>query len=249
MSAKLRSANAAIKGYVYQFDKTILEILGAKSSSVVTVEGIEDIDVESATAIEAIQCKYLSVRKFSLALIREPIQLMLNHSGQHAGGSYRLYIYCTDNSGLKSTLTVAELKSCLTKRSRATGATEEFHKEFSDEALSAFVARLQIESGSEFSIQQASTRKALASALSCSLEDCADIFYPMALSIVLDLAIKTKVTDRKITRGDFIAQLNVRHRVYSRWHSEEVGIDRFVNALRRQLKSNQTLSPVKARVL
>ena len=71
----------------------------------------------------------------------------------------------------------------------------------------------------------------------------------MALSIVLGLAVMPKMNTRKITRKDFISQLSVRHRVYSRWHAEEVGVDRFINGLKRQLKMNQALSPLKARVL
>ena len=46
---KSRNANETILGYFYQFDKTIIEILKqTDDNNIITVEGIEDIDVEKA---------------------------------------------------------------------------------------------------------------------------------------------------------------------------------------------------------
>ncbi|EGJ36085.1 hypothetical protein HMPREF9389_2301 [Streptococcus sanguinis SK355] len=42
-----RSATNTIKGYFYQFDKSILEILEqSNETNIVTIEGVEDIDIE-----------------------------------------------------------------------------------------------------------------------------------------------------------------------------------------------------------
>ncbi len=53
-----REATATIKGYHYQFDKTILEILSAADDEQVVVEGLEDVDLESPSLLRSIQCKY-----------------------------------------------------------------------------------------------------------------------------------------------------------------------------------------------
>ena len=56
---KSRNANETILGYFYQFDKTIIEILKqTDDNNIITVEGIEDIDVEKINEVEIIQCKY-----------------------------------------------------------------------------------------------------------------------------------------------------------------------------------------------
>lgn len=54
-----RSATNTIKGYFYQFDNTILEILNKSDDSAhIVIEGVEDIDVETEYEKLAIQCKY-----------------------------------------------------------------------------------------------------------------------------------------------------------------------------------------------
>ena len=54
-----RAADAPIKGYFYQFDHTIIQILSASHMDAeVVVEGIEDIDLEDNGVQTFIQCKY-----------------------------------------------------------------------------------------------------------------------------------------------------------------------------------------------
>ncbi len=75
-----RAANATIKGYYYQFDTSILKVLELSANSdSITVEGIEDIDINTATENTAIQCKYLSKPQFTNSSVRKPIMLMLEH--------------------------------------------------------------------------------------------------------------------------------------------------------------------------
>ena len=57
--SKPRSATNTIKGYFYQFDKSILEILEqSNETNIVTIEGVEDIDIENSDEIQFVQCKY-----------------------------------------------------------------------------------------------------------------------------------------------------------------------------------------------
>ena len=65
-----RSAEATIKGFLYQFDLTILKILkGARLASSVVVEGVEDIDQVFDDHVEYIQCKYYEGSSYNLSLI------------------------------------------------------------------------------------------------------------------------------------------------------------------------------------
>ncbi len=61
--SKSRSAHHTIAGYHYQFDKSILEILRAKPSAEITLEGVEDVDVEG----QCIQCKYHATQRYTRA--------------------------------------------------------------------------------------------------------------------------------------------------------------------------------------
>ena len=54
-----RTADYTIQGFLYQFNKTVLEVLKAQEDEVITVEGIiEDIEISSPSKLSAIQCKY-----------------------------------------------------------------------------------------------------------------------------------------------------------------------------------------------
>jgi hypothetical protein len=53
-----RSAVSTIRGYFYQFDRSILSILNlVEAQESVSIECIEDIDVRTATETTAVQCK------------------------------------------------------------------------------------------------------------------------------------------------------------------------------------------------
>ena len=73
-----RIADSTIKGFMYQFNRTLNEILSS-SNEVIMVEGIvEDIDKVSDEQITAIQCKYHGeVEKFQWSKVYKPILQML----------------------------------------------------------------------------------------------------------------------------------------------------------------------------
>src|SRR5690554_6645535 len=75
-----RSATDTIKGYFYQFDYSIKKILESPNpNDSVTIEGVEDIDLESATDETAIQCKYYAKTEYNHSVIAKPIRFMLSH--------------------------------------------------------------------------------------------------------------------------------------------------------------------------
>jgi hypothetical protein len=55
-----RTADSTIKGFLYQFNKTLLEITQTEDDETITVEGlVEDIDIyHTDGTLKAIQCKY-----------------------------------------------------------------------------------------------------------------------------------------------------------------------------------------------
>lgn len=76
---KKRSAESTIAGYLYQFDKTILEILKEDNEqSKIYIEGIEDIDFQSLGDEKEIsmQIKYYAAQSYSPSSIKEAIQAM-----------------------------------------------------------------------------------------------------------------------------------------------------------------------------
>src|SRR3546814_15921675 len=87
---------STIKGYVYQFDQTIVRLLEASKHGSVTVECIEDIDLNDGSASAFVQCKYYEGTEYNHSAIKQAVIHMLRHF--HAAGcpsdqvfKYRLY--------------------------------------------------------------------------------------------------------------------------------------------------------------
>ena len=98
----MRQANSTIKGYSYQFNKSILEILNADDTATITLEGvIEDIDIELPNSISTIQCKYHEDGKYTISSVAIPILEMLCHYQESVAIgksiSYTLYAYFEEN--------------------------------------------------------------------------------------------------------------------------------------------------------
>lgn len=85
-----RSADYTIKGFLYQFNKTLLEILNSKDNSVIRVEGIvEDVEIVTPVLTTAIQCKYHEASEaFTPSSIFKPLLQMMYHF--HTNGSVNI---------------------------------------------------------------------------------------------------------------------------------------------------------------
>ncbi len=98
----MRQANSTIRGYQYQFNKSIFEILCADEEEQIILEGvIEDIDIQSKNSITTIQCKYHEDQKYQISNVAEPILEMLCHYQEQSvigkNMSYILYAYYATN--------------------------------------------------------------------------------------------------------------------------------------------------------
>jgi len=121
----MRQADSAIRGYLYQFNKSIYEILQLADGAEITLEGvIEDIDIQSLSSTTTIQCKYHEDKKFKISDVAAPILEMFSHYCEcNALGksvSYILYAYYVDNPNsidIDSILPVQ--KSCYSEQRKA----------------------------------------------------------------------------------------------------------------------------------
>lgn len=98
----MRQANSTIKGYLYQFNKSIFEILSADDVTSIILEGvIEDIDVLLPGSITTIQCKYHEDKKYQISSVATPILEMLCHFQECSivgkNVVYVLYAYFAEN--------------------------------------------------------------------------------------------------------------------------------------------------------
>lgn len=90
-----RTADYTIQGFLYQFNKTALELLKAQDDDVITVEGIvEDIEIQSSTSLTAIQCKYHeSSTVFTASAVYKPLLQMLKHFSENQSANIRYILF------------------------------------------------------------------------------------------------------------------------------------------------------------
>lgn len=115
-----RVADSTIKGFIYQFNVTLEQILKTTQGKI-QIEGVtEDIDIVQENHITAIQCKYHeSIERYSLSAIRKPVLQMLKTESERARGnqiSYILYAHFPDLDYGVQDFTKADLTEMLHTR-------------------------------------------------------------------------------------------------------------------------------------
>jgi hypothetical protein len=236
-----READYAIKGFLYQFNKTLFEILKASDDSEVTVEGIiEDIEVVNSSSITAIQCKYHEANEhFTLSTVYKPLLQMMHHFKNNSSGKvkYILFAHFPDQTDSSSaTIGKNELETTL-------ATTNKDLKQYTDALrgtinLDEFLKTFKIEFGPSYD--------ALVETVCNALEQCGipkididTLAYPNAIQKIANLSIKHDPLKRKITKQHLIHYLkSVKKTAISRWTLALKSRKQLVDSRRKQLKPN-----------
>lgn len=238
-----RSATATIKGYFYQFDQTIVRLLEATKQGSITVEGVEDIDLDDGDESAFVQCKYYEGTEYNHSVIKDAVIHMLRHfhaagcpsdqvfryrlHGHYHGGQHKLPLPLTDEFLKEHFLTYTKDKQ-----------VHKVHEELAitDEQLAAFRALLDIDVNAQsYGDQQATALKLLESEIpECTAGDAPSFFYPMAINVVQGLAIEADEAKRKITKDQFLKAINRKDVVFSGWLREHLGREYFARMVRRK---------------
>lgn len=231
-----RSADASIAGYLYQFDKSILEVLGAPDDASVVLEGYEDVDLRNPGSVIAIQCKYHEAGTFSLKKIRDPLLAMIESFADGHKWQYRLYgHYGQQADDIPERLGLADLEVALTKKGKE--GTVRYHEKFSEQDLEAFLNNFAIIVGPSRTKQRETVLTELRNALGGSDADAGDLHYPNAISMVLDAAAKPDEAARTVQRATFVEALNKRKALFTRWHQEFLGTAKYLKSIEKRINS------------
>lgn len=252
-----RSANATIKGYIYQFDLAIVQLLSAANpAATVIVEGIEDVDFKDGANTDLIQCKYYEGTDYNHSVIKEAIIHLIRHfhaTGGKADTKYKIYgHYKSGQTKLPITIDVDFLKSnFLTFTSNK--KTHEVHNELgmSDIDLLKFIGQLIIDINADsFDQQQDRIEKLLFSEITgCKKQDVDLFFYPLAATTIQQLAIQKSAAARTITKQQFIDRINKKEAVFSQWMAYLLGDSYYARLIKRKFfPSRTTRLPKSARI-
>lgn len=238
-----RSATATIKGYFYQFDQTIVRLLEGSKDASVTVEGIEDIDLDDGNDSAFVQCKYYEGVEYNHSVIKEAVIHMLRHfheAGCQSDQAFRYRLYGHYKSGHhKLTL---PLTDDLLKANFLTYKQDKVEHRVYEELgitepqLTAFLSLLDINVNAlAYDAQQTKLLELLKSEISgCSDVDAKAFYYPNAINVIQGLAIQADVAKRKITKQNFLQEVNRKEVVFSAWLREKFGADYYARLIRRK---------------
>ncbi len=235
-----RVANYTIKGFLYQFNVTLLAILDSPEESVITVEGlIEDIDIADANQITAIQCKYHeSVDRFVLSSVYEPILQMMLHfkNNPRHNISYALYAHFPNEPAGEKQVTIPDLNTIINSSDvslkkytlllKGNFDTNAFHRQFN------FII------GPSYDETVADVQDKFAQN-GMDPGDIDVLVYPNAITIIGDLSIQKDEAKRKITKAGLLAMLRSKRTIaISRWAAGLKSYSKLLKAKRKQLKAN-----------
>lgn len=188
---KDRSAVSTLKGYFYQFDFTILQLLKLDHmADKIMVEGIEDVDVSTADNKIAIQCKYYEGTEYNHSEISEAVKyLLMDFAERKNSGSkkieYMLYgYYLKGQDKFPDELDVSFLKTKFLTHRRKIKDTDKY------EIIDTF---------------------------KCTAFEAEHYYYNNALKVIKSIAICDNTLEREITKGEFLERINRKEILFNQW--------------------------------
>lgn len=236
-----RVADSTIKGFLYQFNKTILEIANADDEDVITVEGVvEDVDVLSASGeLEAIQCKYHESReKFTPSLIFKPLLQMAEAYDKNptAKIKYTIFIYVLNETHGERSIELSTLDSALatTDKSLLKIVSRISGKFDKDE----FLKNTRIVFGPSLDEIEDSTKDAL-ELLRIQGSDVGTLLYQNSIAIIAKLSSTKNEAERQITKAKLYSYLlNATHTAISKWTLALKNRSEILKRIKQQLSSS-----------
>lgn len=254
-----RSAHASLKGYFYQFDHSILQLLQLRSpNSSVVVEGIEDVDLEESDSNTFVQCKYHEASRYQHSLLRPAVVAMFEHFSnlgfpENSDSRYKIYgHYNGGQDKLSAGLDTETLKQSFLTYKRK-GVKREVHLECSasDSDIQCFLDVLDIDLlAPSYEEQLCSVFAQLAEKLpDCRGDDAQLFYYPVALSIVRSLAIRADHAERRISKREFFSSMRRKDILCDAWLRERMGEEKYAKVIyRKYFKYQSTKVPKSCRV-
>ncbi|WP_319580344.1 DUF4297 family anti-phage-associated protein [uncultured Methanospirillum sp.] len=244
MIEKSRNASATIKGFAFQFDATILKILGLEKDSFLTIEGIEDIDIFYFDIESYHQCKYYESKSLTPSIVREPLLYMLQDFKARTqyrkdNVTYNLYCHFSDSKQDSNQISLNFLNKILIekKKNKSTNNFEIInHKlklDLSDDELDQFLKNFKITITSQYEQHKQEVIFFLSKEFNCSIMESQQYYYPTAFSLIFKYATKKTVNERTIKKDEFVNSLNKTHILFNIWYLKEKNTQQYCSHLRK----------------
>ncbi|KAE8755632.1 hypothetical protein FSO04_33240 [Paraburkholderia madseniana] len=247
-----RSAVDTIRGYFYQFDLSILSLLRlADGNDSIEVECIEDIDIRTASAMSAVQCKYYAKTEYNHSVIKEAVMYMLSHFKEvKLGNKPKIkYIlnghYASGQDKLSKGIDVEFLKRHFL--TYTTNKVEHYHHTelgLDDNDLANFLSVLTVDiHAPELEKQFQDVIDHLEVEFNCKPFSAEFFYYNNALRVIRELSIQSDPVKRTITKKQFLERVDTASILFNEWFVERKGKKHHLAALRAEYFTTLNISP------
>lgn len=239
---KNRSANSTIKGYFYQFDFSILKILNLRTDDHVTLEGIEDVDLENVNDSVFYQCKYYEETEYNHSKIKGAIKNFLYDYSQRLNQGenkvkYTLYgHYSKGIEKLPQDISINFLKNKFLTETRE-GEKHLYYDELnlSDDNLLEFISLLEIDiNAPSFDEQNKLILKKLEELFNCDEFEAEIFYYSNALRRIKELVVLKEKSCRKVNKNEFIESIDNKEIIFEKWQHQLLGKEKLYNKIRKK---------------
>ena len=247
-----RSAVDTIKGYFYQFDMSILNVLSLPNANdSISIECVEDIDLQTATETTAVQCKYYAKTPYSHSVIKEAVRYMLSHF-KETKTDKKLVVryairghYSAGQEKLRDGIDVEFLKKhFLTYTTKKVEHRHHVELGLDDDELADFLSRLTVDiNAPEFDHQLQEVVRLLKVTFNCNLFSAEFFYYNNALRVIKELAVGTTPTIRTITKKAFLERIDTSSILFNEWFVQKKGKKLHLAALRKEYFTELNVSP------
>ena len=247
-----RTAVDTIKGYFYQFDYAIAKLLELpQDGDTIIVEGIEDVDISTATDETAIQCKYYAKTEYNHSVIAKPIRLMIDHYKEVTNGTkkrinYKLYGYFQSGQ-TKLTLPIDNVflkEHFLTYTENKVKNYHHVKHNFTDAQLDDFITLLEIDIlALEYQSQVSKISNLLIAQFGCNTFEAENFFYNNALKVIKEISVENSIEKRKISKSEFLKKINFKRVLFNEWFITYKGESKLFAELRNQYFTQLNISP------
>ena len=249
--ARSRDAVDTIKGYYYQFDYFIFQLISlVNEADTVTIEGIEDVDILEEKEMVAVQCKYYAKTEYNHSVIAKPIRLMLkdyvNRTPEKRKIRYKLYgKYQSGQDKYPGSLSVEfAKKSLFTYTEKETPHILHEELNLTDEDIEEFLSKVDVDINAEdYYEQQEKVIINLGKIFQCERFEAEYYYYNNALRLVKEKAVQQKRCDRIVSKREFLDKIDNKKMLFDKWYLQFKGIKNYCADIRKQYFSPKNVSP------
>lgn len=249
--ARSRDAVDTIKGYYYQFDYFIFQLISlVNEADTVTIEGIEDVDILEEKEMVAVQCKYYAKTEYNHSVIAKPIRLMLkdyvNRTPEKRKIRYKLYgKYQSGQDKYPGSLSVEfAKKSLFTYTEKETPHILHEELNLTDEDIEEFLSKVDVDINAEdYYEQQEKVISNLEKIFQCERFEAEYYYYNNALRLVKEKAVQQKICDRIVSKREFLDKIDNKKMLFDKWYLQFKGIKNYCADIRKQYFSPKNVSP------